>query len=121
MLHGTRADEEIFGPLLQLVRVPDFEMAIAEANNTRFGLAAGLISDDPALYGRFRFAVRAGIVNWNQALTGASSGAPFGGSGRSGNHRPGAFFAADYCSFPVASLETPMLGTPRKIPPGLAL
>ncbi len=114
-----RADEEIFGPLLQLIRVPDFDAALAEANATRYGLAAGLLADDPALYARFRDEVRAGLINWNQPLTGASGAAPFGGVGRSGNHRPAGFFAADYCGYPVASIEVPTLTLPATLPPGL--
>jgi succinylglutamic semialdehyde dehydrogenase len=102
---ANREDEELFGPLLQLIRVPDFEAAIREANNTRFGLAAGLISDDRALYDRFYTSVRAGIINWNQQLTGASSAAAFGGLGASGNNRPAAFLSADYCTHAVASIE----------------
>ncbi|MEI6105386.1 MAG: succinylglutamate-semialdehyde dehydrogenase [Opitutae bacterium] len=116
---ANRSDEEIFGPLLQIIRVPDFAAAIAEANATRYGLAAGLISGDPALYARFRDEVRTGLVNWNQQLTGASGAAPFGGVGGSGNHRPSAFFAADYCSYPVASIEVPELKLPATLPPGL--
>ena len=116
-----RDDEEFFGPLLQVIRVPDFEAALREANNTRYGLAAGLISDDAARYERFRTEVRAGLINWNQQLTGASSGAPFGGVGRSGNHRPSAYLAADYCSYPVASIEVPELKLPAQLPPGLQL
>ena len=42
-----RPDEEIFGPVLQLIRVKDFDAAIAEANNTRFGLAASLVGGKP--------------------------------------------------------------------------
>ena len=98
-------DEERFGPLLQVIRVSDFDRALAVANSTRFGLAAGLIADDPALYDRFFTGVRAGVVNWNRPTNGASSAAPFGGVGASGNHRPGAFYMGDACAFPVASLE----------------
>ncbi|MCF7689415.1 MAG: succinylglutamate-semialdehyde dehydrogenase [Cephaloticoccus sp.] len=116
-----RRDEEIFGPLLQVIRVVDFDAAIAEANATRFGLAAGLICDDGTLYSRFRAGVHAGLINWNQQLTGASGAAPFGGIGHSGNHRPSAFFAADYCSYPVASIEIPELKLPDKLPPGLTM
>ncbi|WP_374594779.1 succinylglutamate-semialdehyde dehydrogenase [Sphingosinicella sp.] len=100
-----RPDEEMFGPVLQLVRVPDFSAAMMEANNTRFGLSAGLIGGDQALYDRFWSGARAGIINWNRPTTGAASNAPFGGIGASGNHRPSAYYAADYCAFPVASLE----------------
>lgn len=106
-----RSDEEYFGPLLQVIRVTDFAAALDVANNTRFGLSAGLISDDEALYHRFWAASRAGVVNWNRPLTGASSAAPFGGIGASGNHRPSAYYAADYCAYPVASLEQPHIET----------
>jgi succinylglutamic semialdehyde dehydrogenase len=116
-----RADEEVFGPLLQLIRVRDADAAIEEANRTAFGLAAGLLSDDEDLYRRFYDGVRAGVVNWNQQLTGASSRAPFGGVGLSGNHHPSAYFAADYCAFPVASMERPSVEIPPETPPGLTL
>lgn len=100
-----RPDEEIFGPILQLIRVDDFDAAIAEANNTKYGLASGLISDSRELYDYFFPRSRAGIVNWNQQLTGAASTAPFGGIGWSGNHRPSAYYAADYCAYAVATME----------------
>jgi succinylglutamic semialdehyde dehydrogenase len=116
-----RDDEELFGPLLQLIRVEDFDAAIAEANNTRFGLAAGLLSDDRALYDRFYRQAKAGVINFNRALTGASSALPFGGVGDSGNHRPSAFFAADYCSYPIASLESDHLTMPTTLTPGIDL
>jgi len=100
-----RPDVELFGPLLQVIKVDDFDQAIAEANNTRFGLAASLIGGNPQEYNRFWANVRAGIVNWNRPTSGASSSAPFGGVGYSGNHRPAAFYAADYCAYPVTSTE----------------
>jgi succinylglutamic semialdehyde dehydrogenase len=114
-----RADEELFGPLLTLIRVEDFDAAIREANNTAYGLAAGLFCDDRALYERFFRASRAGVVNWNRALTGASSRLPFGGVGRSGNGRPSAYFAADYCDYAVASMEVEKVGMPGKVVPGI--
>ena len=100
-----RPDMELFGPILQIIRVPDFDAAIVEANNTRYGLSASLISGSPQLYDQFWANARAGIVNWNRPTTGASSSAPFGGVGLSGNHRPTAFYAADYCAYPVVSTE----------------
>jgi succinylglutamic semialdehyde dehydrogenase len=114
-----RGDEEVFGPLLQVVRVADFDAAIDEADNTAYGLAAGLISDDATCYESFRRRVGAGLINWNQQLTGASGAVPFGGIGMSGNHRPSGFFAADYCSTPVASIEVPEVTMPASLPPGL--
>jgi succinylglutamic semialdehyde dehydrogenase len=106
-----RDDFEIFGPLLQLIRVKGqgkdlWQNLIKEANNTSYGLSAGLISNDEELYKFFYARVKAGIINWNQQLTGASSAAPFGGIGDSGNHRPSAYYAADYCAYPVASIES---------------
>ena len=100
-----RPDIELFGPLLQVIRVPDFEEAIKEANNTRYGLSASLIGGQPEDFETFWSEIRAGIVNWNRPTNGASSAAPFGGVGLSGNHRPAAFYAADYCAYPVASNE----------------
>jgi len=102
-------DEEHFGPLLTVYRYRDFEEAIELANHTRFGLAAGIFTEDPALHEQFWEASTAGIVNWNRPLTGASSAAPFGGTGSSGNHRPSAYYAADYVAYPVASLESTQL------------
>jgi len=100
-----RPDEEVFGPVLQLIRVKDFDAAIDEANATRFGLVASLLSKDPARYDRFWANVRAGVINWNRPTNGAPSNAPFGGVGMSGNHRPSAYYAADYCAYPVTSVE----------------
>ncbi|ANU08357.1 N-succinylglutamate 5-semialdehyde dehydrogenase [Paraurantiacibacter namhicola] len=102
---ADRPDVELFGPLLQIIKVDEFDEAIAEANNTRFGLSASLIGGSPAEYSRFWANIRAGIVNWNRPTNGASSAAPFGGVGLSGNHRPAAFYAADYCAYPVTSTE----------------
>lgn len=116
---AQREDKEFFGPLLQVIRVPHFEAALTEANATRYGLAAGLISDDAELYELFYRRSRAGIVNWNRQLTGASSNAPFGGIGFSGNHRPSAYFAADYCSYPVASMESDRIVMPETLLPGI--
>jgi succinylglutamic semialdehyde dehydrogenase len=100
-----RPDEEIFGPVLQIIRVKDFDAAIEEANNTHFGLAASLIGGTPKMYDQFWAKVRAGVINWNKPTNGAPSNAPFGGVGLSGNHRPSAYYAADYCAYPVTSSE----------------
>ncbi|WP_433887298.1 succinylglutamate-semialdehyde dehydrogenase [Pseudomonas vranovensis] len=118
---AERLDEEFFGPLLQVIRYSDFDAAIAEANNTQYGLAAGLLSDSHARYQYFWLQSRAGIVNWNKQLTGAASSAPFGGVGASGNHRASAYYAADYCAYPVASLETASLTLPATLTPGVSL
>lgn len=102
----TVPDAEYFGPLLQIIRVADWDAAIAAANATCFGLAAGLVGGDAARFDDFWARARAGVVNWNRPTNGASSAAPFGGIGMSGNHRPSAFYAADYCAYPVATLAS---------------
>ncbi len=116
-----RPDEEFFGPLLQVIRYADFDGAIREANDTQYGLAAGLLSDSRERYQQFWVESRAGIVNWNKQLTGAASTAPFGGVGASGNHRASAYYAADYCAYPVASLESESLSLPATLTPGVSL
>lgn len=98
-------DEETFGPLLRIYRAGDFPHAVDMANDTRFGLGACLISDDQELWPIFSRDIRAGVVNFNRPSTGAASSLPFGGPGISGNSRPGAWYAADYCAWPMASQE----------------
>ncbi|WP_026376895.1 succinylglutamate-semialdehyde dehydrogenase [Aestuariibacter salexigens] len=112
-------DEEHFGPLLKVIRYSDFDQAIEQANNTSFGLSAGLLADSEADYHYFFARIRAGIVNWNRPITGASSAAPFGGIGDSGNHRASAYYAADYCAYPVASVELEQVSMPATLSPGL--
>lgn len=116
---AQRIDEEFFGPLLQVIRVADFDEAIIEANQTSYGLTAGLFSTSQEEYQRFYHEVKAGVINWNTPTTGASSALPFGGIGRSGNNRPSAYYAADYCSYPVSSIEHEILSLPTEFPPGL--
>ncbi|TCL06044.1 succinylglutamate-semialdehyde dehydrogenase [Sodalis ligni] len=113
-------DEEYFGPLLTVRRYDRFDEAIAMANHTRFGLSMGLISPHRSQFEQLLLEARAGIVNWNKPLTGAASNAPFGGIGASGNHRPGAYYAADYCAWPMASLESELLTLPETLTPGLS-
>lgn len=113
-------DRELFAPFLQVIRVKDFDEAIAEANRTAYGLSAGLVSDSRPLYERFFRRIRAGVVNWNRQITGASGYLPFGGIGLSGNHRPAGYYAASFCSYPVASLEMNELQLPPQKPPGLS-
>jgi succinylglutamic semialdehyde dehydrogenase len=114
-------DEEYFGPLLQLYRVENLSEAITLANQTRFGLSASLFSDDPAEYQLVSNGLRAGLVNWNRQTTGASGAGPFGGIGLSGNHRPAGYYSADYCAYPVASVEQEKLVLPAQLAPGITI
>ncbi|NVK74838.1 MAG: succinylglutamate-semialdehyde dehydrogenase [Oceanospirillaceae bacterium] len=114
-------DQEYFGPLLTVIRYDSLEQAMTIANNTKFGLSAGILSDDVDEYEWFLQHSRAGIINWNRQTTGASSNAPFGGTGASGNHRASAYYAADYCAYPVASIEADSLTMPEKLGHGITL
>ena len=100
-----RPDEEIFGPVLQIIRVRDFDAAINEANNTRFGLAASLIGGEPGPVRQILVERPRRRDQPQQADQRRSLQRPFGGIGLSGNHRPSAFYAADYCAYPVTSSE----------------
>jgi succinylglutamic semialdehyde dehydrogenase len=116
-----RPDVELFGPLLQVMRMADFDEAMREANKTVYGLSAGLLSDNKDLSERFFRRITAGIINWNRPLTGASGSMPFGGTKASGNNRPSGYYAADYCSYPIASLEIDRVTLPDIRPPGIDL
>lgn len=114
-------DEEYFGPLTTIRRYQTFDDAITLANDTRFGLSCSLVSPERALFERLLIEGRAGIINWNKPTTGAASSVPFGGVGVSGNHRPSAYYAADYCAYPVSSLQNSKLSLPSKLSPGIDL
>jgi len=112
-------DEECFGPLLQVYRVANLQQAIDLANDTQYGLSAGLLTENLADWEPFIEQIRAGVVNLNRQTTGASGKLAFGGCGLSGNHRPSGYHAADYCSFPVASMESDQLTIPDSKLPGM--
>ncbi|MDR2063839.1 MAG: succinylglutamate-semialdehyde dehydrogenase [Candidatus Nomurabacteria bacterium] len=112
-------DTEIFGPLLQLSTARDLQQAISDANATQFGLAAGIVTKSREIYEQFYTNTKAGIINWNQPLTGAMTTAPFGGAKASGNYRPAGFLSVDYCSYPCASIEDAAPSVPAKLLPGL--
>ncbi|MDR3624325.1 MAG: succinylglutamate-semialdehyde dehydrogenase [Chlamydiales bacterium] len=112
-------DEEYFGPLLQVIRANSFEEAISLSANTKYGLVTSLLSDNKLLYEQFYIHSKAGLIHWNAPTTGASSKAPFGGIGRSGNFRPGAYYATDFCSYPVASFEVEVINPPSTLLPGI--
>ncbi len=98
----TPPDEELFGPFLQVYREDDLDKAILIANDTRFGLSAGVITGNDEVWEYTQARLRVGILNRNRPTTGASGAMPFGGPGLSGNARPSAYYAADYCAWPQA-------------------
>lgn len=110
--------EEVFGPALTLEKVDDLDEAFARAQDTDYGLAFSIFSESEETFRRALDEVPSGIVNWNRATNGASGRLPFGGTGKSGNHRPAALFAPEYCAYPVASLSKPFAEVDRTPCPG---
>lgn len=118
---NKKIDEEIIGPFLQVTRVETFKDAIEKANDSCYGLAAGIITEDKNLYKEFENKIQAGIISWNKPLTGASKFAPFGGIKDSGNYRPSGFLATDYCVYSTASMEIEKVQDVKKMPNGIIL
>lgn len=116
-----KIDEEIIGPFIQVTRVENFEQALEVANNTCYGLAAGIITENKKLYKTFEREIKAGIISWNKQLTGASKFAPFGGIKDSGNYRPSGFLATDYCVYATASTECERIQSIENLPKGITL
>ena len=110
--------EEVFGPALTIEKVTDLDQAFARAQDNDYGLAFSIFTESEATFRRALDEVPSGIVNWNRATNGASGRLPFGGTGKSGNHRPAALFAPEYCAYPVASLSKPYAQVDRTPCPG---
>lgn len=110
---------EIFGPNVAIFTVDTFEEALAINNSSGFGLVMSLFTKSRALFEKALIEAQVGMLNLNRTTNGASSRLPFGGMNKSGNDRPSAHFAVQYCTVPVASLEDPTPFTGTGIPPGL--
>lgn len=114
-------EEEVFGPFLQVEVIEDVDDGVARLAGARYGLAAGIISTERADYERFASGVQAGLLSWNQQLTGASALAPFGGLRLSGNHHPAGLLSVDYVCDGVSLTEVPNPKLPASPIPGLPL
>ncbi|MGH8963195.1 MAG: aldehyde dehydrogenase family protein, partial [Jatrophihabitantaceae bacterium] len=73
------AQEEVFGPVLAVLRVGSFDEAIEVANDTEYGLSASIVTRDIERALTFARRVESGVVKINQPTTGVASNAPFGG------------------------------------------
>lgn len=113
-------DKEVFGPLLQLCVVDSVEEAIEISNKTQFGLAAGIVTESTDIYEQYYKNTKAGIINWNQQLTGSTTINPFGGIKGSGNFHAAGYLSVDYCAYGCASIESPKANVPKELSPGLS-
>ena len=109
---------EIFGPNVAIHKSSDFEETTRIINSTGYGLVAALFTKNKALYEKSLLEWKVGLLNWNRTTNGASSKLPFGGMLKSGNDRPSAHMAIQYCSVPIASLEDPTPFDASKVLPG---
>ena len=93
------AQEEIFGPVLSLIKVKSLEEAIDIANNTKYGLSSSLYTQDlNAAFQAIRD-IKAGITYINAPTIGAEAHMPFGGVKETGNgHREGGWTVYDFFS-----------------------
>jgi aldehyde dehydrogenase (NAD+) len=90
------AQEEVFGPLLSIIRVPDVAAAIEAANGVRYGLSSSIYTSDTSTAFRAMRALESGIVYVNAGTIGAETHLPFGGTKATGNgHREAGHAALD--------------------------
>jgi alpha-ketoglutaric semialdehyde dehydrogenase len=73
------AQEEIFGPVLSVIRTPDAKSALGVANGVKFGLSASIYTNDVAAMFRFVDDLEAGIIQVNSPTVGGEAHIPFGG------------------------------------------
>lgn len=89
--------EEIFGPVAGLIRVPDYDAALAAANDTEFGLSAGICTSSLMLAADFKRKIKAGMVMVNLPTAGVDYHVPFGGrKGSSYGPREQGAYARDF-------------------------
>lgn len=112
-------DKEVFGPLLQIITVDSIEEAVRISNETEYGLAAGIVTENAEIYKYYYKNTKAGIINWNQQLTGSTTINPFGGIKGSGNFHAAGYLSVDYCAYGCASIESPKANIPKELSPGL--
>ena len=73
------AQEEIFGPVLSVIRVPDFAEALRVANSVKYGLASAIYTNDAAKIFEFIDRIETGITHVNSSTVGGEAHVPFGG------------------------------------------
>jgi aldehyde dehydrogenase (NAD+) len=92
-IKATSIDTELFGPVLSVVSFTTEDEAVAHANDTKYGLASGVFTQNLTRAHRMVKRIRAGIV-WINTYRAVSPIAPFGGYGQSGYGREGGIAAA---------------------------
>ena len=116
--HAAQRDE-IFGPEAALYPISTLDQGIAAVNDSDYGLVAAVFTKSRASYEHCIGRIETGLLNWNTGTIGASGKPPFGGSKKSGNHRPAGVTASLYCTSAQAHLENEAGFDPDSLPPGM--
>jgi len=85
-INMTIAQEEIFGPTINLIEVNNIDEAIEVANGTKYGLSSAIYTYNPMYMYKFKNEISAGMSSINNSTTGAEAHLPFGGNADSGNN-----------------------------------
>ena len=103
------AREEIFGPVVSVLEAGGLDEAIAQVNDSEYGLTAGIVTNDLRAAMRFAKEAQVGVVKVNRPTTGLDLNAPFGGvkSSSTGTYREQGSVAVDF----YTRLKTIYLGT----------
>ncbi|XP_020087748.1 aldehyde dehydrogenase family 2 member C4-like isoform X1 [Ananas comosus] len=104
------AKDEIFGPVMSLMKFKTIEEAIEKANNTKYGLAAGVVTKDLNIANRMSRSIRAGII-WINCYLIIDRGCPFGGFKMSGFGKDSGMHALEKY-LQVKSVITPIFDSP---------
>ena len=99
-------NEELFAPFITVYSIENEKQAIELINHSGYGLSLSVFAEDSKDFiERIFQKAQVGVFHVNVSSAGASSYLPFGGCGKSGNHRPAGLFAVNSCVTPVAYLE----------------
>ncbi|MFP4599453.1 MAG: aldehyde dehydrogenase family protein [Persicimonas sp.] len=112
---GSHQGRELFGPDIVVYVVDNDADAVRVANATEYGLSMSVFTEDEDRFEDLSYDLRAGVLNLNRSTCGASSRLPFGGIKKSGNHRPSALLAGQYCTYPQAQLREEAVWDPESL------
>ncbi|MES2504382.1 MAG: aldehyde dehydrogenase family protein [Myxococcota bacterium] len=100
-------DIELFGPHFDIQLFDGLDEAIKLVNQSDYGLSNSIFTRSETSFERFYQETYSGVLNWNRSTNGLSGKAPFGGVGKSGNHRPAGIDAVRNATYPVMVQSLP--------------
>ena len=96
--------EEVFGPVATVIRVKDYEEALATANDTEFGLSSGIVTTSLKYSSHFKRYIQSGVASVNVPTAGVDYHVPFGGikSSSYGSREQGSYAKEFYTTVKTA-------------------